>query len=64
MAALNKGAQTADQAERTAAYTEANNLIKEHVPAVIVAHGGSGTAFKADVEGAHSRRFGNESSRP
>ena len=61
VAALNKGAQSADDATRKAAYTEANNLIKQHVPAVIVAHGGSGTAFKADVEGAHSSPLGNES---
>ena len=50
----------ADDATRKAAYTEANNLIKQHVPAVIVAHGGSGTAFKADVEGAHTSPLGNE----
>jgi ABC-type transport system substrate-binding protein len=59
-AALTKGAQSADDATRKAAYTEANNLIKEHVPAVIVAHGGSGTVFKANVEGAHSSPLSNE----
>jgi ABC-type transport system substrate-binding protein len=58
--ALNKGAQTADEAIRTEAYTEANNLIKQHVPAVIVAHGGSGTVFKKDVTGAHSSPLSNE----
>jgi ABC-type transport system substrate-binding protein len=60
VAALNKGAQSADDATRKAAYTDANNLLKQHVPAVIVAHGGSGTAFKADVDGAHSSPLGNE----
>ncbi|HET7472272.1 MAG TPA: ABC transporter substrate-binding protein [Candidatus Limnocylindrales bacterium] len=59
-AALTKGAQSADDATRKAAYTDANNLLKQHVPAVIVAHGGSGTVFKADVEGAHSSPLGNE----
>ena len=54
VAALNTGVATADPAARTAAYTTANNLIKEHVPAVIVAHGGSGAAYKADVEGAYA----------
>jgi len=54
------GAQSADDATRKAAYTDANNLLKQHVPAVIVAHGGSGTAFKADIEGAHSSPLGNE----
>ena len=58
--ALNRGGQSADPAVREAAYVEANNLIKEHVPAVIVAHGGSGTVFKADVTGAHSSPLSNE----
>lgn len=60
VAALNKGGQSADDATRAAAYAEANNLIKQHVPAVIVAHGGSGTVFKADVEGAHSSPLSTE----
>jgi peptide/nickel transport system substrate-binding protein len=49
VAAIKKGDQSSDPAERTAAYTKANNLIKANVPAVIIAHGGSGAAFKADV---------------
>jgi ABC-type transport system substrate-binding protein len=60
VAALNKGGQTADDAVRKAAYGEANNLIKQHVPAIIIAHGGSGTVFKADVTGAHSSPLSNE----
>ncbi len=60
VAALNKGGQTADNAVREAAYTEANNLIKQHVPVAIIAHGGSGTVFKADVTGAHSSPLSNE----
>jgi hypothetical protein len=60
VAALNTAGQTADDAAREAGYTEANNLIKQHVPAVIVAHGGSGTVFKADVEGAHSSPLSTE----
>ena len=60
VAALNKGAQSADNAVREAAYTEANNLIKQHVPMAIIAHGGSGTVFKADVTGAHSSPLSNE----
>ena len=58
--ALNEGLQTAVPAERTAAYTTANNLIKELVPAVIVAHGASGAAYKADIEGAYASVFGAE----
>src|SRR5205823_5422206 len=53
-AALTKGGSTPDDAARTAAYTEANNLIRQHVPMVPVAHGGNATAWKADVQGAHS----------
>src|SRR5262249_9357824 len=49
VAAIKKGDQSADDAARTAAYTDANNLIKQYVPAVIIAHGGSGAAYKADV---------------
>jgi ABC-type transport system substrate-binding protein len=58
--ALNEGGQSADEAVRRAAYEEANDLIREHIPAVIVAHGGSGTVFQADVEGAHSSPLSNE----
>jgi len=60
VAALNEGLQTADPAERTAAYTTANNLIKELVPAVVMAHGASGAAYKADIDGAYASVFGAE----
>jgi ABC-type transport system substrate-binding protein len=52
--------QTSDEAERERLYGEANALINEHVPAVIVAHGGSGTAFKAHVDGAFSSPLSTE----
>ena len=58
--ALNDAGQSADDAVRKTGYELANSLIKEHVPAVIVAHGGSGTVFKADVEGAHSSPLSTE----
>jgi ABC-type transport system substrate-binding protein len=58
--ALNTGVATADPAARTAAYTTANNAIRQHVPAVIVAHGASGAAYKADVENAYASVFGAE----
>ncbi|MEA2622734.1 MAG: peptide/nickel transport system substrate-binding protein [Chloroflexota bacterium] len=57
---LNTASQTGVEADRIAAYTEANNLIKEHVPAVIVAHGTSGNAWKADVENSFSSPLGTE----
>jgi len=57
---LTTGATTLDEEERRAAYEEANNAIKENVPAAIMTHGGSATAWLADVEGAHSSPLGNE----
>jgi peptide/nickel transport system substrate-binding protein len=58
--ALDIGAQTLDKDARQAAYVEANNAIREHVPMIPIAHGASATAFKADVVGAHSSPLGNE----
>jgi len=59
-AALTKGATTADQAGRNTAYATANGLIKQHVPMIPVAHGGSAVAYRADVKDAHSSPLGNE----
>jgi peptide/nickel transport system substrate-binding protein len=53
-AALTKGATSASDADRQAAYKEANNLIKQHVPVVPMIHGANGTAFLANVEGANA----------
>ena len=60
VAALKTGAQSSADADRKAAYTTANNLLKEHIPMIVVAHGGSGTAFKSDVAGAHASPIGSE----
>lgn len=60
VAAVVEGGQSAADADRTAAYSTANDLIREHAPAVVVAHGGSATAFKADVDGAHSSPLTSE----
>ena len=57
---LEKGGSASADADRAAAYGAANTAIKEHVPAVIMIHGGSGTAWKADVTGAQSSPLGNE----
>jgi ABC-type transport system substrate-binding protein len=59
-AALQKGGTTADAAIREEAYAEANTLLAQHVPMVPIANGGSSTAWRADVEGAHSSPLGNE----
>ncbi len=58
--ALSVGATSVDDADREAAYTDANNAIREHVPMVPIAHGGSATVFKADVQNAHSSPLSNE----
>lgn len=60
VAALNEGATKATDADRAPAYTTANNLIKQHVPMIPIAHGGSALAFKATVDGAHASPLGNE----
>ena len=57
---LVEGSQIADPAEAEPVYTDANNAIKELVPMVPIAHGGSATAWKADVEGGHSSPLSNE----
>ncbi|MBF8289118.1 MAG: transporter substrate binding protein (Dipeptide) [Chloroflexi bacterium] len=60
MGPLTEGGATSDPAARAALYTTANNAIREHIPMVPMAHGGSGTAYRADVTGAHSSPLGNE----
>ncbi|OJX39872.1 MAG: peptide ABC transporter substrate-binding protein [Chloroflexi bacterium 44-23] len=57
---LSAAAQIADPDKAAPLYEEANNAIKELVPMVPIAHGGSATAFKADVTGAHASPLGNE----
>lgn len=58
--ALTSAASLADNAEREPFYVEANNLIKQHVPMVPIAHGGSAVGYQADVVGAHASPLGNE----
>ena len=58
--ALRVGATSPEDADREAAYVEANNAIREHVPMVPIAHGGSATVFQADVENAHASPLSNE----
>lgn len=57
---LTAAAQIADPAEAEPLYVDANNAIKELVPMVPIAHGGSAAAYRADVENAHSSPLGNE----
>ncbi len=58
--ALKEGRTKATPEERQPWYDKANELIKQHVPMIPVAHGGSGAAFKADVEGAYASDIGAE----
>jgi ABC-type transport system substrate-binding protein len=57
---IEAGAQLSTDADRAPHYEAANNAIKQHVPMIPVAWGGSGVAYKAGVEGAHSSPLGNE----
>ena len=58
--ALKQGAALADPAAREPFYVTANNLIKQHVPAIPVAHGGSAVAYKATAQGANVSALGDE----
>jgi peptide/nickel transport system substrate-binding protein len=49
-----------DVAARQAHYDKVNELIKQYIPMIPVAHGGSATAFQAGVTGAHSSPLSNE----
>ncbi len=57
---LQAGAQIADAAAAEDIYIKANNAIRELVPMVPVAHGGSATAYRADVEGGQASPLTNE----
>jgi len=58
--ALAQGASLASDAARMPFYEQANNAIKQHVPMIPVAHGGSGVAYAASVAGGHASPLGNE----
>ncbi len=49
VAAIKTGGTTADPAARQKAYDTVNQLIKQHVPLIPIAHGVNGNAFKASV---------------
>lgn len=58
--ALTRAAQLADPDERYPIYIEANELIRDQVPMIPIAHGGSAVAFRTSIERAHSSPLGNE----
>lgn len=57
---LNQGAQIADPKQAEPIYVAANNAIRELVPMIAVAHGGSGTAYRADVTNPQASPLTNE----
>lgn len=57
---LTQAASLAGDDARAPLYEQANNLIKQHVPMVPVAHGGSGVAYLASVQNPHVSPLGNE----
>ena len=57
---IQAGGSSADPAVRQQHYDKVNELLKQHVPMIPVAYGGSATAFKADVNGAYSSPLTNE----
>jgi peptide/nickel transport system substrate-binding protein len=57
---LVKGAQIADPNESEPIYVAANNAIRELVPMVAIAHGGSGTAYRSDVTVPQASPLTNE----
>jgi ABC-type transport system substrate-binding protein len=59
-AALAEGAAGTSDTAREPSYATVNDLIKQHVPMIPIAHGGSGLAYRADVTGAHASPLSNE----
>ncbi|MCE1254890.1 MAG: ABC transporter substrate-binding protein, partial [Anaerolineae bacterium] len=57
---IRAGGQSADPAVRQTHYDKVNELLKEHIPMIPVAHGGSATAYKTSAEGAHSSPLTDE----
>lgn len=58
---LVQAGQLSDVDGRQALYAEVNTLIRDNVPMLPIAHGGSGVAYKGNIEGAHASPLGNES---
>ena len=54
VASMSAASQITDPAQRKAYYKDVNNLIKQHVPMVPIAHAGSAVAYKKTVEGAYA----------
>lgn len=57
---LRQAASLADNDAREPLYAQANNLIKQHVPMIPIAHGGSGAAYKKAVENPQASPLSTE----
>jgi len=57
---ISAAGKTSDPAARQAHYDTINQMLKDDLMMIPVAHGGSSTAYQANVEGAHSSPLGNE----
>lgn len=57
---LKQAGSITDANQRKQLYAQANNLVKQHVPMVPIAHGASATVFKASVQGAYAGPLANE----
>jgi ABC-type transport system substrate-binding protein len=57
---INAASQISDVKARQADYDKVNQLLKDNVPMIPLAHGGSATAWKASVKGANSSPLGEE----
>ncbi len=57
---LAEGAKIADPKQAEPIYVEANNAIREFVPMVPIAHGGSATAYRKDVTNPQASPLSNE----
>jgi ABC-type transport system substrate-binding protein len=60
VAEIAAAAKTSDVAVRQAHYDKVNQMLKDDLMMIPVAHGGSSTAYQANVVGAHSSPLGNE----
>jgi len=59
-AELKEGGTKATAEERQPWYDKANELVKQHVPMIPIAHGGNAAAFKAEIENAYASDIGAE----
>jgi ABC-type transport system substrate-binding protein len=59
-AILQQAAAGKNDDERKPLYEQANDLVRQHVPMIPIAHGASGLGFLADVQGAHASPLTNE----